>query len=234
MRNTLSYARAKLVAPFRNLYASNSGVAAIEFAIIFPLFLMVFFATAELINFRLTDRRAKQAVDFAAEYISRDQDNIMVAGERHVAEDLWQIVNPSVFKRNASFGNDTQRGNYTRGFTAIEFDRTPANCVGVMCVFEPRPLWVWSVGDRTTPRKLRTCIQKVVSNNERLDETKIPIGVTGRSPVVIADFVYRYQPLINTGLLDLQDRHIISIRKSRSSTGLAHPQQEHHGWGNHC
>lgn len=214
--------------------ASEDGVAFIEFALIVPVFITLAFSLAELFHFNMVDRRAKHAADFAAEYISRDVDNNMMFWERHVAEDIWQIVNTTSFNRNLNISGDRTRGNYTRGFASIAFDPVDPSCTGNDCEYVANPLWVWSVRGRATARKIRTCEQELVSNNTKLDETTLPKAFAGRSSMIVTDFVYRYEPLMDIKLLERSDKHVISMRKTRGGVTLETPRSHHHNHGYHC
>ncbi|MGB6230799.1 MAG: TadE/TadG family type IV pilus assembly protein [Litorimonas sp.] len=112
----------------RGIRSDEDGAAAVEFGLLIPILIGIFFAVTELCVYNMHARRAQQAVDFAAEYLSRDNDNILTQEERWVAEDIWQIVNTSSFNRTGGDAYKNSRGHYARSFAAVEFVEDPDTC----------------------------------------------------------------------------------------------------------
>lgn len=106
----------------------ESGAAALEFGLVMPIFVALFFGFVELSAMNLHSRRAQQSVDFAAEYLSRDNDNMLTQEERWVAEDIWQIVNVTSFNTTGGDAYENSRGNYARSFAAADFVVDPTTC----------------------------------------------------------------------------------------------------------
>ena len=79
-----------------HLARDRSGVAAVEFALIIPVFMTLFFGVVEYSKYTMETRRAQMAVDAAADYLSRDNDGTLQMAERHIVEDIWMIMNPTL------------------------------------------------------------------------------------------------------------------------------------------
>lgn len=219
-RNVLNTAR--LQSAFRAFHqkaadfkACNRGIAALEFVLIFPVYITIFFAVAELGYYKTVDRRAQISVDFAAEFMSRDNDNILTTEEVWIMEDLWQIVNVTSFFNTGGDAYANSRGNYARAFSSIGFDKLPAGCAPEDCVYEPSVDWTFLGHQGISSPKRRTCQQRMVENSERLDETTLPKAVAGRSALAVADFTYKYNPILDLGLIHEMEKHVIAIRKTR-------------------
>ncbi len=216
IKKGLNSARVK-VAAFRDC---RRGVAALEFVLIFPIFIIVFFSIVELAYYMMVDRRAQFAVDFAAEFMSRDGDSSTSWEEIWVMEDLWQIVNVTSFYNTGGDAYTNSRGKYTRSFASIEFDAVPAGCSGAACDYEPKVNWSFRASQGISNPRRRSCTQVLVPNADGLDETKLPEGVKGRSALAVADFTYKYRPILNSGLISEQEKHIFAIRKTRGGASL--------------
>lgn len=195
--------------------ACNRGIAALEFVMIFPLYITIFFAVTELGYYKTVDRRAQFAVDFAAEFMSRDDDNILTTEEIWVMEDLWQIVNVTSFFNTGGDAYANSRGKYARAFSSIGFDKLPAGCAPEECMYEPSVDWTFLAHQGVSSPKRRTCQQRLIENSGRLDETTLPKAVAGRSAIAVADFTYKYKPILDLGLINEMEKHVISIRKTR-------------------
>lgn len=208
----------------RRFAKCDSGSAIIEFAFVVPISLAIFFAVTEIAYYDLNNRRAQYSVEFAADYMSRDDDFIFSQGEIWMAEDIWQIVNNTSFKNTGGDAYNQSRGKYTRSFSAVHFEKDPLNCtIGEPdCELVPKMEWSFLASQGISDPKRRHCNQVIVPNGHALDETTLPIGVVGRSSLAIADFTWKYQPLFKNGLLpEGKEKHITAIRAMRGDRPLA-------------
>lgn len=64
----------KMIAAFRRFSADRRGLAALEFALIAPLMVLVLFGSVELTELLATNRRAENTTASVADVISRDTD----------------------------------------------------------------------------------------------------------------------------------------------------------------
>lgn len=202
----------------------DSGSALIEFAFVAPISIAIFFAVTEITYYDLNNRRAQYSVEFAADYMSRDDDFFFSQGEIWMAEDIWQIVNNTSFKNTGGDAYTQSRGKYTRSFSAVHFEKEPLNCtIGEDdCALVPKMEWSFLASQGITNPKRRQCDQEIVPNGGRLDETSLPAGVVGRSSLAIADFTWKYEPLFKNGLFPVgQEKHITAIRAMRGNQPLA-------------
>lgn len=201
------------------LVHDRQGVGAIEFALIFPVFIVLLFGTIELVNYNMQSRRAAMAANFAAEYISRDGDGIMQLSERHIVEDIWMIMNPT-----AESATQVKPGNwangYSRALSSVRFEKKPG--CSSNCPYVPKVVWSFLFQDNIQKPIYMKCDVKVVSNDTRLDGATIREGATGRVPIVVADFTYPYQPLLQTWLIPRVELHVSAARRTRSGAVLDH------------
>lgn len=207
---------------------ANDGIATLEFALIFPLFITLLYAVAEFANFTMHKRRAQMAIDFAVEYISRDANNSMTNAERMNALDMWNIIHPTA---NGNFSGDEARrqtNGFTRSFAGIEFVPTPAGCAPAECVFEPDVKWTFYWGNKGasgvgSPVRIQ-CTLEVTDNGVKLDGTNIPRGVAGRSSAIMGAYVVRYKPLLDNRFIKEQDFRVSAIRQARGPKVPSHNQ----------
>lgn len=205
----------------RRFRKDNKGVAAVEMALTFPVFLVFFYATAEWSHYNMQERRAKMAVDFAAEYMSRDTDGRLTVEERRTVEDIWMMVNSSAYLADTPRGGNLANG-YSRGLASVAFKTKVPGCQGLKCEYVPDVQWSFMYKDIIAQPVKTACDLQVVDNSTRLTGSNIPIGVVGRSPVVIADFVYKYKPLASASPFGEKEVHVNAIRQVRSPNPLDH------------
>ena len=202
---------------------SHEGVAAIEFALLFPIFIVLFAGTIEFSNYILQIRRGQMAVDFTTDFISRDDDSDMSYIERKRISDIWSWVNPTArYATSARWGYNVE--GYSRSYSSIEFEKTAAACINqIRCTYDVKPLWVTS--DKTGWAKnpqLSTCKQTLVNNYVKVDPDKIPKGLAGRAPIVRSDFSFEYSPYVTFGFDIIPDQtlYVYAIRKVRNGTPI--------------
>lgn len=208
-----------MLKPFVAFKRDQQGVAAIEFALVFPVFIILLFGAIELANYNMQTRRAAMAVSFAAEYISRDGDGLMEVSERHVVEDIWMIMNPT-----ADLATKVKDGlwanGYSRALSSVRFEKQ-SGCV-TNCAYVPKVVWSFLYQDNTETAVSTKCNVDVVANTTKLDGTTIREGATGRTPIVIADFTYPYKPLLEGWLIPRVELHVSAVRRTRNGKVLEH------------
>ncbi|MDZ7603788.1 MAG: TadE/TadG family type IV pilus assembly protein [Hoeflea sp.] len=201
------------------LAAHTGGAAALEFAFVIPIFIILFFGAVEFSKYTMESRRAEMAVDFAAEYLSRDGDGILQVAERHVVEDIWMIMNPTAYL--ATELRDGQWANgYSRALASVRFEKK-SGC-STNCTYEPKVVWSFLYQDVVEKPVSVKCALKVVPNTAALDGSNIRQGVTGRAPVIIADFTYPYKPLLEGWLLPATELHVNAVKRTRNGAVLDH------------
>jgi hypothetical protein len=205
-----------------DLRKRKDGAAAIEFALVFPLLLLLFYAEVEFCNYLMVVRRAAQAANFAGEFLSRDNDDVLDSSEQDAAGDIWMVVNSTI--SSTPSGRHWATG-FNRSFASISFDKV-TGCSTADCEFTPRAVWTSLEKDGAARPFTMTCKVNVVENSASRGESSIPRAVTGRGPIVVVDFTYRYLPLISGLLLQAVDLHESAIRKTRSGAPLNHTSDE--------
>ncbi len=201
------------------LLRDRRGVAAIEFALVLPIFITLFFGVVELCNYNLQSRRASMAVNFAAEYLSRDGNNELAVGERHVVEDIWMITNPTAYLATQARDGNWANG-YARALASVRFVPKPG--CKTNCEYAPQPVWTFLYGDVVKEPVSVACKLDIAANSADISGSTIRTGATGRSPVVIADFTYPYKPMLEGWLLPSVELHVRAIRRTRSGMLLEH------------
>lgn len=200
--------------------ADRSAVGATEFALVFPVLLIVFAGLIEVSNFALQNRRAYQAATLAAEFLSRDGDNVLRTAERHVVEDIWMIANPTAYLATTPREGQWANG-YSRAIASVGFAEEPT-CQATQCPLLPEVDWSFLYQDVISAPVYIHCDLEIVGNSDPLDGHSIREGVVGRAPVVIVDFTYPYIPLLQGWFFGTSELHVNAVRKTRNGALLAH------------
>lgn len=203
----------------RRLWRDQGGVAATEFVLVVPMLLVVLLAVIELCNFTLQNRRAQQAVILAAEFMSRDGDNVLSVSERHVVEDIWMIVNPTAHAATVARGGQWANG-YSRALSSVDFQAAD-DCNQDDCELFAEVQWSFLFADIIDNPVSMDCDAEI-SEDDNLNGLNIPVGFVGRAPIVVANFTYPYFPLIQGWLFPALEQHVSAVRKTRNGVALQH------------
>lgn len=203
----------------KRFFKDIRGAAAVEFAFVIPIFITLFFGVVEYSKYSMESRRAEMAVDFAAEYLSRDGDGTLEVAERHVVEDIWMIMNPTSYLAT-ELRDGLWANGYSRALASVRFEKQ-SGC-SENCAYEPKVVWSFLFQDVVQNPVSIQCELKVVPNADSLDGSNIRQGATGRAPVVIADFTYPYKPLLEGWLLPAIDLHVSAVKRTRNGAVLDH------------
>ncbi len=86
-----------LTASHRPLLRNQSGMAAVEFALILPLMVLMFFGAVELSNLLLADNKLRAAASGAADLVTQDSDGTITQAELvQVTAAVTEIMRPMV------------------------------------------------------------------------------------------------------------------------------------------
>ena len=221
------------------LWRDASGVAAVEFALSIPLLLILFFAILEFDRYLMLERRGEQAVFFAAEYLSRDNDNLMSQAEHETWQDVWMLVRPQSFhgmnmetppeptpqkgggksQKNADSEPVTTVAGVSRWAASVDF-QIDSGCTTSPCAYLPDPIWSAGQQSSETGNVARACELTVVDNDVDISPDTLPMGETGSAPIVIVDMVFPYAPVVPNPLLSNMDIRATAIRSMRSGLPL--------------
>ena len=203
----------------KSVLKDDQGLAAVEFALIFPICLVLFMGVVEICNFSLQSRRADMAVNLAAELISRDTDGLLQISERRTIEDVWMIVNPTAYHDVAGPDGEWANG-YSREFASVKFI-SDKNC-SINCSYRPITIWTFLSKDALKNSVSIQCALTVVKNDSDANGSQLRVGTTGRSPIVIADFTYPYEPIFYGFLFHDIELRVSAVRRIRNGLPLDH------------
>jgi Flp pilus assembly protein TadG len=161
------------LARLRRFARDRKGLAAVEFALIAPMMVLLLLGSVEIVNILQTNRRAENTAASLADVVSRDTE----VSDQEVAG-LWAATTPLMFP-------DTPVGLDIR-ITSIRFDSTRQGRV------------VWSErcalmngGGCGASGYSQLMANAIVANSEMPSEMRVP-----ETSVVRVETTYRYRPAL--------------------------------------
>ena len=193
-------ARRSVLATVLRFRERTDGVSAIEFAIVFPVMMMVMLGGTQLVTYINAVRKVEAAASSISEMISQTYDPnnqgattvFVTANDLHFAFDQTMVIFPYVMKdaarQGVSWWNDV-----TIDFASIKFIPNGTSCAGS---YDQSSCYVANVVWTTTGAgsNYRSCgiLQPTASSYP--DKTKLPSNVFGAGSIIVVDVVFTFVP----------------------------------------
>lgn len=199
------------------LLRDRSGTPALEFALIAPVMFSILAGTYDvtqiLIAMRQVTSAAQQVVQIATEQaVQPDQTISLTTQQAYQAQTAIYAIMPRL-----RTGVDTSE--YSVTLSAIVLVATPRGCVaGNGCTYVANTAWSTALSLGLKVRRLCGVVTQVAPT-EPVTMTSLPTwGMTTVTSVVVADVIYKYQPLFSgfiTGPITFQRTSFLPPRAGK-------------------
>ncbi|MDD9911370.1 MAG: pilus assembly protein [Ahrensia sp.] len=202
----------------RKFRRAIDGVAAIEFAFIFPALLAMLVGVIEFTHYTTLNRRAEFANYMMADYLSRDDNDSMSDEERVTIQDIWSLVNPHAQQAY----NQSSQLKYAVGLAAADFTPHDPNCRdSYACTFDANVQWTYAGStDGSVSGSRISCNVSIVSDSTPPSSSTVPQGMSGRGSLVISHASYVYQALFADWFIPTFEKTVTSYARTRSGEVL--------------
>lgn len=165
------------------------GMAVVEFALIFPVLLLLLLALVEVSNLVTANRRLQVVANAMAQMITQSSTGVVNYVDIQFAVNSTMVLFPLVLSDSAqkgiSWGNDI-----SVTISSIVFSLQNSQCTS-NCIYNANV--AWSGGGQRRP-----CNFNLTASNDTAAPslTTLPTDVYGPGSLVVADIVYNYTPSI--------------------------------------
>lgn len=204
--------------PLRAFLQCRRGLAALEFALVAPVLILILIGIAEYSHYSTIVRRAHMTADSMALVLTQYGDEELTHADRVSLFKIWGVINQTA--EDSKTGRNAQRG-LARSISSIVFDPPPPGC-GPACPRTPRVLWIFANPNGVPGASLRQCEQQVINNGAKVNGASIPVGVIGPAPVVAVDLAHRYRPLFLSSIIPETLIEVSVFRSTRDGAPLRH------------
>jgi Flp pilus assembly protein TadG len=202
------------VASFRR---SHAAAAAIEFALVLPLALIIYVGAAEVEDAVVTDRKVVDVTRTLVDLLSRQPTSFQAASTPVPAQAVSQTTLSSMFAAAQTLLYPEPTATLQMTLSAVDVVNDPSD--GTCCIATVR----WSFTQGGTLRPCKNLILENVQNPQPDDFSKgaIPNVSTLQQPVayLIADVSYVYQPVLGQSLFTWAPAMAHTIYMMPRSTG---------------
>jgi hypothetical protein len=184
-----------VVATFRQSYKAT---AAIEFALVLPLALVLYVGAAEVEDAVVTSRKVSEVTHTLVDLLSRQPTSFQATSTPVPSQAVSQATLSSMFAAAQTLLYPEPTASLQMTLSAVDVVNDPSD--GNCCIATVR----WSFAQGGTPRPCGTLIEAVVQNPQpdQFFRSAIPDVPTLQQPIgyLIADVSYVYQPVLGQSL----------------------------------
>jgi Flp pilus assembly pilin Flp len=172
----------------RSILRDRRGVAAVEFAFVAPVLIVVLLAGFDIARYAQTVRRVEAVATSIGQMLSVSTSGQVAVADLRFYEDATMVLLPQVlqdsYQRQISWGNDI---NIT--VSSINFSGSDPNYVGTVG---------WSAGSN-----LRPCKTPMTATSDVSPPTAqtLPIDVFGPGSLIVVDIVFNFRPSVSSRIL---------------------------------
>lgn len=193
-----------VMATLKRFRVAVDGVAAIEFAAIYPILYLLLAGAFELSREVLTARQLTTLADAAATMIASDANGSIAYTDLHYAYDSAMIIFPTVlsdsFAKNIAWSSDI-----TISLAGISFSPTVNGC-SLLCIYKANVVWTGG----SAGRKCGSTIQPA-NDSSTPTPTTLPVDLFKPVPspsltynpppfAVVVDVTYTWSPILFSNL----------------------------------
>ncbi|MDF2118036.1 TadE/TadG family type IV pilus assembly protein [Roseiarcaceae bacterium H3SJ34-1] len=181
-----SFLRLSLTCPrLRRLGADRRGVAAVEFALILPLMLLLYLGTSELTQGVMASRKATLVARALSDLVGQ-----LAAGSTMTNTEATNIFNAAT-----AIMSPFNTSSLKMTITSVEFVANSA----AANKYDAKPRWTITRNSGTA----RPCaILTAVSNTTKPASNNMPNGMYQAGSIIVADVSYTYDPPFGKALLE--------------------------------
>jgi hypothetical protein len=181
--------------------ANTSAIAAVEFAMIVPLLLLLTVVAFDIGRFVLATERVEQVANSVAEMLAQTQpsatavnpgDGTVSDNDLHYFNDSAMFTFPDALASANSLGEPWSK-LLVVNMASIKFVASPSGCT-TACTFTPKV--VWSTG-------WRTCTGTIVAaaDSAAASPTTLPTDIYGPNSQIVVDVSYTFTPTFASAYL---------------------------------
>jgi Flp pilus assembly protein TadG len=179
--------------PFTQFREARQAIAAVEFALVLPLLVILMLGSVEAARLITFARRVTLVAANAVEMLTQNSTGTVNYVDLHFAVDSTMVIFPQILQdavqKHVSWSNDIGIS-----IASIVFTPNPSTCTS-NCSYVANVVW------NSGPDK-RTCGVPLISvpDTAAPSKTALPADVFGPGSIVVVDIVFSYTPIFGFGL----------------------------------
>lgn len=171
---------------------AETGVAALEFALVLPVLMVLFMGTVEVSRYYLIFKRVSNTAASMAQLLASSEKARPDSELNFIAHSLYII--PTIEPDTMAAGGQMW-GAHNVSMASVEFVPVRKGCTHANCKFDAMVRYTYSVD----PEKKRPCGKaRQEGNISRLDLKSLPSSIYGAGSTLVVDVSYAFKPLFGS------------------------------------
>ncbi len=177
----------------KQFWSARQAIAAVEFALVLPLLVILMLGSVEAARLITFARRVTLVATTAIEMLTQNGTGTVNYVDLHFAVDSTMVIFPQILQdaaqKHVSWGNDIGVS-----IASVTFTPNPSTCTS-NCSYVANVVW------NSGPNK-RTCGVPLISAPDTASPSKttLPADVFGPGSLIVVDIVFSYTPIFGFGL----------------------------------
>lgn len=177
----------------KQFWGERRAIAAVEFALVLPLLVILMLGSVEAARLITFARRVTLVATTAVEMITQNGTGTINYVDLHFAADSTMVIFPQILQdaaqKQVSWSNDI-----SISMASVVFTPNPSTCTS-NCAYIANVVW------NSGPNK-RTCGVPLTSvpDTSAPSKTTLPADVFGPGSIIVVDIVFSYTPIFGLGL----------------------------------
>lgn len=194
---------------FRYFFKAETGVAALEFALVLPVFMVLFMGTVEVSRYYLVFKRVSNTAASMAQLLATSESPRPESELRFIASALYAI--PTIESDTTTAGGGMW-GAHNVSITSVEFVPVVSGCTNANCEFTAMARYAYSVD----PAMKRPCGRLARQGRiESLNMGSLPDDLFGAGSTLVVDVSYSFKPLFGSRFFNVRRISVSSFMAPR-------------------
>ncbi|MDQ6869368.1 MAG: pilus assembly protein [Pseudomonadota bacterium] len=185
---------AKLVRRAKEFCRARQAIAAVEFALLLPLLIMLMLGSVEVARLIISARNVTAVATTAVEMLSQNGTKKVNYVDLHFATDSTMVIFPQILQDAAQKGI-SWKNDISVSIAGVLFSGNPPGCTSSCTSYTANVVWNSGPNKRTCGVPLTSAPDTAAPSTTTLPADVFPVAPSSGASLLVVDIVYNYTPI---------------------------------------